>query len=74
MNFFAALLVAVVLQVIAYLIMPKPKQPKTSTRDLEYPTAEAGRPIPYIWGRVTIKGSNILWYGEKNIHKYQIKV
>lgn len=74
MNFLVAFVVALVLQVIAYLITPKPKQPQTATKDLEYPTAEAGRPIPYVWGRVTIKGSNVLWYGERDVHKYKVKV
>lgn len=73
MPFLAAFLIALVLQVIAYLIMPKPKQPKTATKDLEYPTAEAGRPIPKVWGKMTIKSSNILWYGEKDIAKYKVK-
>jgi len=74
MNFLIAFVVALVLQVIAYLITPKPKQQKTATKDLEYPTAEAGRPIPRVWGKMTIKSSNILWYGEKDIYKYKVKV
>jgi len=74
MNFLIAFVVALALQVIAYLIMPKPKQPKTATKDLEYPTAEAGRPIPKVWGKITITGPNILWYGEKDIYKYKVKV
>ena len=73
MTFLVAFLVSFVLQVIAYLFMPKPKQPSQATKDLEYPTAEAGRPIPRVWGKVTIKSSNILWYGEKDIHKYEVK-
>lgn len=74
MQFLVAFLVALVLQVIAYLIMPKPKQPSSATKDLEYPTADAGRPIPWVWGNVTIKGINVLWYGEKDIYRYKVKV
>ncbi len=72
MDFLTAFVVALALQVIAYLISPKPKQPSAATRDIEYPTAEAGRPIPYVWGKVTIKSSNILWYGEKDIYKFKV--
>jgi len=74
MNVLIAFVVALVLQVIAYLIMPKPKQQKNATKDLEYPTAEAGRPIPKVWGKITITSPNILWYGEKDIYKYKVKV
>lgn len=72
MSFLVALVVAIALQIIAYLITPKPKAPKSATRDLEYPTAEAGRPIPFVWGTVTIKSSNVLWYGERDIRKYKV--
>ena len=69
MAFFATLLVSLVLQVIGYMLMPKPKKPKPlSVDDLKDPTAEAGRPIPVVFGSLTVKGLNILWYGDKDIH------
>jgi len=71
--FFVQILIALVLQVIAYLLTPKPKQSQSATRDLEYPSADAGRPIPRVWGKVTVKGVNVLWYGEKKIRKYKVK-
>lgn len=69
-----ALLISLALQVVAYIIMPKPKtaRPEAAT-DLDNPTAEAGRPIPVVFGSVTIKGPNVLWYGEKTINSYQVK-
>lgn len=68
------LLIAFALNVVAYLIMPKPKTPKPeAARDLENPTAQAGRPVPVPFGTLTIKGLNILWYGEKSRRDYEVK-
>jgi len=65
MAWFVQLLIGLVLNIIAYLIMPKPKQPKPeAAKDLENPVAEAGRPIPVVCGSITVKGLNILWFGE----------
>lgn len=65
--------ISVTMMVIAYLIMPKPKQPKPEVRDLENPTADAGRPIPVIFGTKTVKGVNVMWYGEKTTRQYEVK-
>lgn len=74
MGWFVMMLVSLALNVIAYLLQPKPKtsQP-ASTEDMEDPTAEAGRPIPVLFGTMTIKGTNILWYGEKQVTTYKKK-
>lgn len=72
--FLALLAVVVALQVIAYFLMPKPKQPKPgAVRDLENPTAEAGREIPVIFGTITVKGLNVLDFSEKSIRSYEVK-
>lgn len=66
MAWFIQLLIGLVLNIVAYLIMPKPKAPQPAeTKDLEDPTAEAGRPLPVVFGSVRVKGLNILWFGEK---------
>ncbi len=68
MGIFVQLLIGIALNVIGYLLMPKPKPPKPpELEDLENPTAEAGRPIPVVFGSVTVSGLNILWYGDKEI-------
>jgi len=60
------LLLGFALQVVGYLLMPKPKGPKPDeVRDLETPKAEAGMPIPVPFGDITIKGINYLYTGEK---------
>ncbi len=67
------LLIGMALNVIAYLLMPKPKQNKPdAAKEMEKPTAEAGRPIPALFGTITIKGSNILWWGEKYMREYKV--
>ena len=74
MAWWIALLVGLALNIIAYLIMPKPKQPKPpAAKDLEDPTAESGRPMPAVFGTITVKGSNIVWFGEKSLHEYEKK-
>ena len=66
--------ISIALSLIAYLLMPKPKQPKSpAASDLEAPTAEAGRPVPVAFGTITIKGLNILGYWDKQVREYKVK-
>lgn len=68
LPFIAQLLIGIALNVIGYLLMPKPKQPKPpALEDLEMPTQETGRPIPVVFGTITISGLNILWYGDEDV-------
>ncbi len=68
------LVVGVSLMALGYLLMPKQKVPKPEIRDLENPTADAGRPIPRLFGTKEIKGLNVLWYGDKGSDQYTVKV
>lgn len=62
----ASLLISIALNVVAYALMPRPRSGKSeSVQDLENPTAEAGKPLPVIFGEITIKDPNVLWYGDK---------
>lgn len=75
MAWWIGLLVGLALTVISYLIMPKPRtnmQPQ-ETRDWESPTADAGRPVPVIFGTLTVKGVNVLWYGDMSTRTEQVK-
>jgi hypothetical protein len=59
---------------LTYLLAPKVKAPKPdAAKDLEDPTAEAGRPIPVVFGTMTVKGMNLLWYGDKGQSTYKVK-
>ncbi|MGX7874454.1 MULTISPECIES: hypothetical protein [unclassified Mesorhizobium] len=60
------LLIGVGLQVLGYLLMPKPKSDKTQeVTDMDNPTAEGGRPIPVVFGEMWVTGVNIIWFGDK---------
>ncbi len=73
MPFFVLLAVTVGLSILSYLLMPKPKAPKPeAVKDLEDPTAEAGRPVPVVFGTITVKGLNVLWYGDKSSKTYKV--
>lgn len=66
--------IAIALSVIAYLLMPKPKQPKpTAATDMDAPTTDAGRPVPVVFGELTVKGVNILGYWDKQTREYEVK-
>lgn len=73
-GWFLPLLFALILNVVAYLLMPKPKQVKPeAAKDMDNPTADAGRPIPVVFGALTIKGPNVLWFGEKYTHASTVR-
>lgn len=66
MAWFVQLLIGLALNIVAYLIMPKPKQEQPAeVKDLEDPTAEAGRPLPVVFGSVLVKGLNVMDFGDK---------
>lgn len=64
MPWFVWLIIAVALDVVAYLIAPKPKAETPTVQQITAPVVEAGIPIPVVWGSMTIQSPNILWYGE----------
>lgn len=74
MPILANILIALVLNIVAYMLAPKPKTAKPDTAtDLEDPVAEAGKPIPVVFGTITVKGLNVLWFGDKNTIEVKIK-
>lgn len=75
MNFVVQFVIAVVLALVAYLLTPKPKSvTPENAQDLEAPTAEAGRPVPVVFGDITVKGLNCLWYGDISKQTVKVKV
>ena len=73
MAWFVTLLITIAINIAAYLLTPKPKTAKPeAAQDLEQPTADAGRPIPVIFGTVTVKGVNVLWSGTPTKDEYEI--
>lgn len=72
--FLIPLLISLAVSAASYLIMPKPKVPKPdAARQADTPTAEAGKPIPVIFGTITVEETNILWYGESTLREYEVK-
>lgn len=64
---FVTLLIYAALFVLMELIRPKPKiedERVTGLGDFSFPTATNNRHIPLIWGRVLVKGPNVIWYGD----------
>jgi hypothetical protein len=68
MQIIGYIVVLLVAAVLAVALAPKPQMPKpASLSDFDIPTAEQGRPIPVIFGTVTVTGPNVLWYGNLRV-------
>lgn len=67
---FAAFLIGFGALYVGYLLMPKPKQPKPpSMEDFKAPTADPSRARPVLWGSAQIKGSNVIYSGDRSRRK-----
>lgn len=65
MQFLIYLAVLLLATYVATAFAPKPPKPKAARlQDFDIPTAEQGRPIPVIFGSVTVTGPNVIWYGD----------
>jgi hypothetical protein len=74
MAWWLIIVVALAAVALNLLLAPKVKAPKPeAVKDLESPTAEAGRPIPVVFGTITVKGLNVLWYGDKSFVTKKVK-
>lgn len=75
MGFFVYLIIMVVLTIIADFTRPVPKSPKRpGLGDFEFPTIDASRKIPVIWGKPMLRGPNLTWWGHLKITKIRKKV
>lgn len=71
--FLAQLLIGFGLAVLGYILLPKPPGPKPpSLSDFEAPTAEAGRPIPVVFGTITVSGLNNMGDWDKDINEREV--
>lgn len=73
MEWLVMFVVSLAISYAAYLLAPKPKQPKHEAADLNAPTVSAGRPIPVVFGTMLIKSPNVLWFGDKQQYDYEVK-
>ena len=75
MSFIVMVAISIALSLLAYMLAPKPKQPKSpAAADMDAPTADAGRPVPVVWGTITVKGVNVLGYWDKQVREYEVNV
>lgn len=70
--FLIQMAISVALISLAYIILPKPKPEKPEAQDIDLPKANAGSPIPVVFGTKTVQGLSVLWYGEKTTKKYKV--
>lgn len=71
---FLYLLLGIGVEIVGYMLMPKPKQPKPpEATDMDNPTAESGRPVAVPFGTIHVSGLNILWYGQKYLKERDVK-
>jgi len=64
MEIFTYIAILVISSFVVSALAPKPPAPKpASLQDFDVPTAEQGRPIPVVFGTVTVTGANVIWYG-----------
>ena len=64
-GIFFLLILATAMLVVAYLLRPTPTIRNDKISQGEAPTAEAGIPMPVLFGTLDIKQPNCLWYGTK---------
>ncbi|RLE34432.1 MAG: hypothetical protein DRJ61_05195 [Acidobacteria bacterium] len=55
-------IISVALQI---MLAPRPPKPKPATlSDFDIPTSDEDRPVPVVFGKVTITGANVVAYGD----------
>lgn len=74
LGFLGRILVGMALQFIGYLLLPKPPGPKPpELTDWDDPTSGAGRPIPVVFGSMSINGLNNMGMWDKAISRRKPK-
>lgn len=61
------LVIAIVMLIISYLIMPKPKRSDPTAQtltDSDFPIANESDEIPVVFGEVILAAPNVVWWGD----------
>ena len=67
LAFLETLLILAITVVLAELLRPKPdieNARRVGLGDFQFPTATESRSVPLIFGRVRMRGPNVVWYGD----------
>ncbi len=65
MSIWGYVVVLVLSVIVSYALSPSPPEAAPpEMKPLEAPTAEAGLPIPVIFGTLVVESPNIVWYGD----------
>lgn len=65
MSFLMYLAVMIVSMVVMELLRPKPQGPaRPGLEEFTFPTADASRKVPVVWGKPVVSGPNLTWYGD----------
>jgi len=73
MSILVGVIVSLAISLAVALLTPKPKVNTPAAQQMEDPTADAGRPIPVVFGTVTVKSPNILGFWDKSVRQYKVK-
>lgn len=69
------LAISAAVSVVSYLLMPKAKTPRPeASKQSEAPTADAGKPIPVVFGTIRVKELNCLGWYDQSMNSYEVKV
>lgn len=72
--FLIQLIIAIIMAVLAYALAPKPKTPKPEfQKEIETPTADAGRPVNVVFGDLMVKSPNCLGYWDTETKIKKVK-
>jgi hypothetical protein len=64
--------IAVAVAALSVVLLGRPHAPRPdATKDLEDPTADASMPVPVPFGLITVKGLDVLWFGDKGSRTYK---
>ena len=63
-----ALVVSAASAAISYALLKAPKDVADDSMN-DTPTATDGKVIPVVFGRATVKGINVLWFGDITTHE-----
>lgn len=75
MQLLVYIIIMVVTMIISDLTRPIPKGPKRpGLDDFQFPTADATRKVPVIWGKPMLRGLNVTWFGDLRTEKITKKI